>query len=201
MASSPKRDPRHYGTTAIRVKDLKTCHYCKSSPLPETSVFCPSCGFPQRGTELDQKRFMIGRNKMGKNVNETEASIGIARIVLYGLGILNGGLAIWFFKMDQHPGGFTQAVIAAVYIGLGLWAAKKPFPALLTGLVVYGTFMFVSAIINPGTIFSGIFLKFLIFSSLIFGMRAVKKAENMRKQMEVQKMDLSGNPENPITPL
>lgn len=200
MAAPPKRDPRRYGTTTVRVRDLKVCFYCSSSPLPETTVFCPSCGFPQRGSELEQKRFLIGRKQIGKNVNESEASIGIARIVLFALGLLNGGVAAWFFYQGERIGGMTQAAIAAIYIGLGFWAAKKPFPALLTGLIVYLTFLLLGAVMDPASILTGLVLKIAIVGSFVYGMRAVKQSEELRKQMEVQKMDLSNDPENPVDP-
>lgn len=197
MASGPKRDVRKYGTSTVRVRDLKTCHYCGSSPLSDMTMFCPSCGFPQRGTELEQKRFLIERNKMKVNVNETEASIGIARLVLFGLGVLNGGVAAFLFHLNFWNDGMAQAVVAALYGALGWWAGKKPFPALLAGLVLYLTFICISVLVNPDSLFSGIYLKFIIASSLVYGMQAVKKAERMRKEMEVQKIDLSAVPENP----
>jgi hypothetical protein len=199
MAAPPKRDPRRYGTTNVRVRDLKVCFYCSSSPLPETIVFCPSCGFPQRGSELEQKRFIVGRKQLGKNVNESEASIGIARIVLFALGLLDGAVAAWCFSQGNRIDGIAYASIAAIYIGLGLWAGKKPFPALLTGLIVYLTFLLLAAIVDPASILSGLILKIAIGSAFVYGMRAVKNSEDLRKQMQVQKMDLS-DAENPVDP-
>ncbi len=196
MASSSKPDPRRYGTSTVRVRDLKVCFYCDSSPLPGEAFFCPSCGFPQRGTEPEQRRFILNKKQMDKNVKETEASIGIARIVLFGLGLLNGGIGAWWLSNEDRIGGITQLVVAAIYVALGLWAGKKPFPALLTGLILYLTFVLLTAIINPLTLFSAIIIKIAIVSSLIYGMRAVKIAENMRNRMKVQKMDLSATSEN-----
>ncbi len=196
MASSSKPDPRRYGTSSVRIRDLKICFYCDTSPLPESAFFCPSCGFPQRGTEAEQRRFILNKKQLDKNVKETEASISIARIVLFGLGLLSAGVGVWLLNNEDRLGGITQLVVAIIYVALGLWAAKKPFPALLTGLIVYLTFLLLSVIINPATLFSGIIIKIAVASSLIYGMRAVKRAEYMRKRMKIEKMDLSATSEN-----
>jgi hypothetical protein len=196
--SAPKshRDPRRYGTTTVRIKRKDTCFFCNTSPLPEGTLFCPSCGFPQGGSEAEQKRFIVGRRKMKKDVNEEMASIAIARIILIALGIINGGIGAWMFSQKDKPDTAFYSVIAAIYIGLGIWASKKPFPALFSGLLVYVMFLFIGAILNPDSIYSGLILKFIIISSIVYGIRAVKKAENLKKQLEVEKMDLTQSEQN-----
>lgn len=189
--STPRRDSRKYGTSTVRVRDLKVCHYCGTSPLPESSVYCPSCGFPQRGTEQEQKRFLIGRRNAGTEVNEAEAGIGIARLILFGLGILHGGIAAYIYFNIPGSTWIGLGAVGAVYVGLGFWGGKKPYPALLSGFIVYVTYLLVITALAPETIFSGLVLKIGIIAGLLAGMRSVKKAEELKKNLDVKKLDLA----------
>ena len=76
--------------------------------------------------------------------------------------------------------GLTLLLLAA-YIGLSFWAKKKPFSALVTGLLIFCTIQVLAAIGNPETIFSGILLKAGIAISLVFWLRQAKHLQTAKK--------------------
>lgn len=198
MASNPnaRRDSRRYGTATVRIKNYSVCHYCGSSPLKETDHFCPSCGFPQRGTEAEQKRFLIGKKFKAKDLNESGSEIIIARLILFllgGLCLIASGIA---FKNDRDIIAIGVLALGSTYIGLAIWAGTKPLPALMSGLIVYVTLLAVSIIASPETLFTFLYIKAGIIILLIYGVSAVKKYEDQKKELEVVKMDLSQHPES-----
>ena len=63
--------------------------------------------------------------------------------VIAGLGFL--GAVLILAMQDQlaelgldSTAGVIVLVLAALFLGLGLWSRKKPYPALLIAMVVYG---------------------------------------------------------------
>lgn len=208
MAANPnaRRDSRKYGTSSVRIKNYSVCHYCGSSPLKESDHFCPACGFPQRGTEADQKRFLIGKKFKAKDQNESGAEIFIARIILFLLGGICL-LASYFASRGKNEMiAVGILVLGLVYIGLAIWAGKQPLPALMSGLILYVTILVVSTIIQPESLFQMIIIKGIIISGLIYGVSAVKKYEDRKKELEIVKMDLTKeaesqneNGENPVS--
>ncbi|MDQ3111247.1 MAG: hypothetical protein M3R17_15265 [Bacteroidota bacterium] len=194
--AAPKGDARKYGTTQVRIKDLKVCYLCKSSPLAADIIYCPHCGFLQRGTEAEQRRFVVGRKIKKSDVNEEHASVGIGKLILFFLGGINMLLGIYFISQQNTPGGIVQFIVGGVYICLGVWAIKKPYPALLTGLIFYFTLIAVQAVLDPATILSGLVLKVSIAGGLIYGMAAVSKAEKLNEQLDLRTVDLSVNVES-----
>lgn len=75
--------------------------------------------------------------------------------------------------------------IGAVFIGLGIWSFYKPFVALLSGLIYYIALNLHFALIEPMTLFSGLILKFIVISYLIY---SIKVAKN--EQSRVQSNDI-----------
>ena len=71
--------------------------------------------------------------------------------------------------------------VALVFAGLAFWTKKKPYAALLTALIIYGSLLLGDAILDPSTIYKGIILKIAIIVSLISGLRNAKEAEDLKK--------------------
>ena len=65
--------------------------------------------------------------------------------------------------------------ISTTFFVLGLWAAKKPYPAILTAVIIYGTLLIGDAIFDPMSIMKGIILKGVIIFYLIRGLKNAKE--------------------------
>jgi multidrug efflux pump subunit AcrB len=81
-------------------------------------------------------------------------------------------------------------LIWIVYIGgfiaLALWTKKKPYYAIIGGLILMGIFILVNAIIDPGTIFGGIIFKIAVVVFLIKGLGDAKEAQQMKEQFNIK---------------
>ncbi len=77
-------------------------------------------------------------------------------------------------------------LIWTVYIGgfvaLAFWTKKKPYYAIIGGLVLMGVFILVNAIIDPSTIIGGIIFKIAVIIFLIKGLGDAKEAQQIREQ-------------------
>ena len=68
------------------------------------------------------------------------------------------------------------------FIALALWTKKKPYYAIIGGLVLMGVFILINAIIEPTTIFGGIVFKIAVIVFLIKGLGDAKEAQHMKDQ-------------------
>lgn len=186
---------RRLKQSEIIIHDYTVCHYCKSTGLSEEDNFCPNCRFPQRGSQMDMKRFLINVKKKEQILGDKRKAVKKARNILYILASLNLLVAVLLgiiinFNIEVIIGG---AIGAGIYFGLAIWSKKKPFAAILSGFFVYIVFNLISAIGDPQTIFHGMIWKIIIISGFIYGYKGVKDSEKLEKELESMKLskDLS----------
>ena len=65
--------------------------------------------------------------------------------------------------------------VSLIFLGLGIWANKKPYPAILATIMVYGALILVSAILDPISIIQGIIIKAIIIFYLIRGLKNARE--------------------------
>lgn len=186
---------RQRGPLTINITDRTRCYYCHTGPLTAENRFCPSCGFPQNGTEEEQKRFITHKRILLGNLEQVGETMQKARngligaAVLFGLSyLLNAALNSW----DTYvllEGGF----VTAIFIGLAIYAGKNAYAAALSGLIVFGTLIIAYAFVDPKTIISGIIWKIIILSSLIYGLNAARQYKVIHAQLKENKIDLNAN--------
>lgn len=180
---------RRQKISEIIITDFTTCHYCKSTGLNEQDKYCPNCGFPQRGTQIEMKRFLIDVKKKKELLYSKLKAVKKARNILFILAGLNVLIGIILGVLVN----FDIAILigsligAGIYFGLGMWSKNKPFAAILTGFFVYIVFNVMSAIADPHTIYQGIIWKVIIISGFIYGYKGVKDAEKLEKELKSMK--------------
>lgn len=160
-----------------------TCKCCKTN-VSDVDTFCPSCGFPLKGTPEEQGKF-IGRYIMtkedpfalDKEVKNARTTLG----VVTGLMVLSG---ILYMVIDPAGEGqlllMIYLVVAAIFGFLTWWSTKNPFGALLTGLILYISLIILGAVDDPKTIVKGIIFKVLIIGYLAKGVMSASKARQAR---------------------
>lgn len=72
---------------------------------------------------------------------------------------------------------YLDVFIGLFFIGLGFMAKKYPFPALLTGLLLYVGLIILNVILDPSSIASGLIMKIIIIFYLVKGVKSAKDAE------------------------
>ena len=83
-------------------------------------------------------------------------------------------------------------VVAGIFIGLGFWTKKKPYTALVTGLIAFIAYILLAVVANTvvsgasglaAALFSGIIVKVIIFVNLI---RPLKDAKALQEGMKTR---------------
>lgn len=71
----------------------------------------------------------------------------------------------------------TNYVLSVIMLGLYFWGRKKPLPAMITAVAVYGVVILINAISDPKTIVQGALLKILFFMAMFAGIKACLSQE------------------------
>jgi RNA polymerase subunit RPABC4/transcription elongation factor Spt4 len=167
----------------IVIPDYSICYHCKEEGLEETNTFCPNCGFPQFGTQLEQRKFILNFRKQKTKIRKTKESASRARYMLIFAGIVKFFMFIGWGPIVLLIG----LIISSIYIGLGIWSKKKPLPAILTGLIFFITLNTFLAIIDYRIVLSDLFLNIPIFFGLIIGLFSVLYSEKIKKEIDYRK--------------
>lgn len=181
------------GPLVIAINDLSTCYYCKTSPLTEQTPFCPSCGFPQRGPEAEQKKFITNKRLLLIQLDGMQSQIKKGRNALFiTAAIMVISYALGYAQVGT-PALIEGLIVCGAFVGFGFWANKNPFPAVLTGLIFLLTLYIIYAILSPITILSGIIVKIALISTLIYGLKAAHQAKKFKAELEANQIDLSNH--------
>jgi hypothetical protein len=175
--------------TATAVANPESCVVCYNS-IAAADNYCISCGYPIKGTETEQKHFMSERYSKEIDLEEFGKAVNTAGKTLYWLA---GMTTVWGFIMyfitsrdrtDETVGTILiiNLILAAMYLGLGLWSRTRPVTALISGFVLYLIVQVLSCIGDPSYIAKGIIIKIIFIGYFIKGIKAAMEAERMKKQ-------------------
>ncbi len=143
------------------------CKCCKIA-YNESDKFCGTCGYPLQGTIEEQKLFSRQYNLTQFEKDIVHKRIAEARILLFIIAVFT--LIYGFIEYAKEPGVailIINLIFVAVYTGLGLWASKKAFPAILTGGLLYVAMIMLNAFLEPLSIFQGIIFKIIFIGGFI----------------------------------
>ena len=169
----------------IIISNPAVCYYCKSTGLSETDIFCANCAFPQGGTQSEMKKFIWNIHNKKKLLADQKKAVNKARNILYilaGVHLLAGilGLAI----MASVPFFIVLAIQSGIYLGLGLWSRRQPFPAILTGFFIYMVFIVIDAVDNPSSLLSGIIWKIIFIAGFVYGYKGAKDSKMLEAELQ-----------------
>lgn len=74
-------------------------------------------------------------------------------------------------------------IVAGIFAGLGFWAMKNPYPAILTALIFYCALILLYAAIEPVSIMRGIILKVVIIIYLVKGLKNAREAQRLKEAL------------------
>ena len=172
-------DHRHRTKTEIIISDLKICYHCKNAGLSSENKFCPNCSFPQFGTQLEQRKFILNFRKQKTKIRKTKNSTSRARNMLFF-----SGLIVFFMFYGWTPIiTFIGVILLLIYVGLGIWSIKKPLPALLTGLIFFVTLNTFFAIIDIRLLLGTLIFNIAILLGLLFGVFSIINAERIKQEI------------------
>jgi len=143
------------------------CKCCKIA-YNESDKFCGTCGYPLQGTIEEQKLFSRQYNLTQFEKDIVHKRIAEARVLLFIIALftLIQGF-VQYFKDSSAAVLIINLMFVGIYAGLGFWANKKAFAAILTGGLLYVAVIILNAFLEPLSIFHGIIFKIIFIGGFI----------------------------------
>jgi hypothetical protein len=168
------------------------CDNCRAEN-PSTQKFCSSCSYPISGSLEDRQQFVVTIGKHKLLIKRAKEKISTAKIIIYviaGFTFLAGVFA--YFKYDDFTLMIVNLFISLLYLILAAWADKNPFAAILTAFILYVTVILINAVVEPGSLFSGILWKVIFIGAFIKAIRSAQEAQESMKELEKYKIETRG---------
>jgi len=169
--------------------DNANCPDCGSANN-QSSKYCVACGYPVLGTDEERKKFKSNKAVKKISLEEYDGKIKSAKTTLF---VISGFTAVFgtILALVGNEGNEVLLIVinlflAGIYLALGFWCAKKPFAAILSGLIIYVSLIIVNGVAEPKTIAQGIIMKGIIIAYLIKGLKSAKEAEAIKKELNIE---------------
>jgi hypothetical protein len=183
MTEITPQPPEEITTPVSQQNDGIVCGYCTKSCDPNDN-FCMFCGYPLKGTDQEQKNFLANIAVSKIDLAEAEKKIKSARNYIYALSgfTLLSGIVVYYTR-DDIAFLIVNVILSAIYGGLGYWANKKAFAAILSAMILYVTVNIFNAFIDPATLAQGVIFKVLIVVMLVEALRSSIEWEKTTKRI------------------
>lgn len=98
-------------------------------------------------------------------------------------------------ELDMY-GVAIITVIVGTFIGLALWTKKKPYTAIVSGIIAFILYILLVVVVNGyaegaagvfKALFSGIIVKVLIFVALIRPLQDARELQKLKEEREITK--------------
>jgi hypothetical protein len=190
----------------IVIEDPSVCYYCSSKGLKDDDLYCPNCGFPQKGSQAEMKKFLSEMNYKQRLINDHKRAINKARYMLFAFAIIQFLGSIFFFYLYYRfdtslllP--LIGIIISGIYFGLGIWSKKNPFAAILTGFFIFILLITINFFIDPSSLLKGTLTKILFIIGFVYGYNGAKEAERLEKELKEVKQSKDFNQSNDLPEL
>lgn len=163
------------------------CKNCQK-PIFAAERFCTACGFPVNATKEEEDHFYYTLGAKKLQLDTLDRKIHNARIAMW---VISGATLLFgfiFYMMNkEHEAALgvliSNVIVALLFVLLAELAKKKPFVALLSGLLLYVTLHLYAIIVENMSPFSGIIIKVIIIVYLVKGIRSAQEAEQIKKEI------------------
>ncbi|MFC0517859.1 zinc ribbon domain-containing protein [Mucilaginibacter angelicae] len=173
----------------VAVQLTEKCAHCNTDVKPE-DTFCTQCGYPVKGTEAEQNKFISERQVEEIDMftyNKTLKQAGTSLYYLAGVFIISGLIYFFMHKDEAEVVAvvITNLIMAAIFLVLGAYSKKKPLACIISGLSLYVIVQVLNAIIDPISIAQGIIIKIVIIGYMIRGIKSAMEIEKIKKENHI----------------
>jgi len=127
--------------------------------------------------KLDDLYSMEGYDKPVRN----------ARIILFVIAALQL-LPIFAWTNLAEPARTINIAVnvfeALFFCGLAIWTKRKPYYAIIGGIIVYSLLIALYAVISPASILQGLIVKIIVYVLLIVGISNAKDVQRWKDSMK-----------------
>lgn len=136
----------------------------------------------QEETIFDERDFLL--EGYDKHVRQARNAL----FIIAGLLVLTGLLSSLNASEEMLIYVWVEILImVAAFVALGFWSKKKPYTAILIGLILFIAYMGLYIIIDYTNIFSGILVKIFIIVYLVKGLNNAREAQTIKEALGTNK--------------
>ncbi len=172
---------------------IPRCDACFKE-IENDDVFCAYCGYPIKGTKVEQSAFILKQNKIDyykaeiKKKVENRIDKGATTLFcLSGLFIL--AAIIGFFKLQDNPQVLAfvipYLILGIIFLLLGEYSKKKPLMCFVSGLCLYIIAELYDISERPQASPLGIITIFIIIVFLVLGIKSAVEIEKIKKENNI----------------
>ena len=141
-----------------------------------------------KGDEANQQSIFDSPDEQNEYDREQyRAGIKKARNALFFAGGLMFVVDMFMLLMQNEQMSETylailiafDVILLASFIGLGFWTKRKPYTAILVGLILFCAVQVLAMIGDPTNIYKGVIVKVVVVASLISGLKKARALQRM----------------------
>jgi len=175
-------------TTTTITTQHTNCASCFNQ-VNDNDAFCTSCGYPMKGSEEEQQKFLMDKSYKELNLEEAQKQVKKASYAMYYIAgaTMLGGLIFYGVNKDGNGGTLflVNSILAILFAAIGFWCTRMPLAGVITGTSLYALIFILNAVSNPLTILSGIIFKIFIIGCFIRGIKSALEAERLKKDLNI----------------
>lgn len=182
-----------------REERLKFCSVCANRAFnPKKGIVCEltkeAATFEGTCSDYneDLKEVKIEKQRVDSIQSDTNKSINKGRYALFiigGLYVVVGFVEAFVINGHQLLFGIIDWIVAAVFIGLGVWSYSKASLAMIIGLSFYVGIMLLLFALEPSSLIKGVIWKALVIYYLIYAIKTAREEEAKHKPISVDILD------------
>ncbi len=119
--------------------------------------------------------------KYEKRVRDARTALFVVAGLMLFSGIISSFIASGENLLDIW---IEVVVMGGIFLVLGMWSNMKPFSAILTGLIIYALYQLLYLVLDPTTLFKGIWVKVIVIIALVKGMNGAQEAQQWKKAIK-----------------
>ncbi len=160
------------------------CSQCESE-LAEQDIFCPNCGYPEKGDETEINKYHF-RVKLKRDiVTDAEKKMKNVKILLYIIIGLNACLGLFYlFDEFTFADGIGNLIAALIFTGCLIWVNKNPLMGILAAFVFWILLQLSVIFVDPALIFQGILMKGVFLAIFIKGVNSAYDYKKYNAQLQ-----------------
>jgi hypothetical protein len=161
---------------------VKKCEACNATVMAN-DTYCLNCGYPLKGSSLEQKAFIAKRDNVSA-INNRLHSAANALYYLAGVFVFSGLVTLTLRKKDPDVLSLVMPmlILAILFLILGALCKKAPLACTLVGFCVFIAVQVFNFFNNPAALAYGIIIKVIVLAYLIKSIKSAFDLEKIKKQ-------------------
>ena len=163
------------------------CSKCKSE-LKENDVFCTNCGYPEKGTEEEIKKYNYSIKLKQDVIDDGKKKLKNVKILLYAIAGINFLYGVFYLTNElTFTDGLASLIAAGVFLAFVIWVNKQPLTGIIVAFIFWILLQLSVVLVDPVLLFKGLLLKAIFIGIFLKGISSAMDAKKYTDQLKEMK--------------